>query len=144
MAKTMTMDARKELSRRSLAMWENANVDDPDAVFSADYANYQEPGAETGVASLSLDDWKSIVAQNHRAFPDLKLTVLMQVGEGDLVTTHWQFSGTQTGDYLGRPPTGRKAIWRGVQIDRFAGGRIVESWVNWDKYTLFADLGMLD
>jgi predicted ester cyclase len=138
----MSVEAQKELSRRSLAMWESTNTDDPDAVFSADYVNHQEPGAQHGVDTLSLDDWKSVVAQNRVAFPDLELTVLMQVAEGDLVATHWQFSGTQTGEYLRRAPTGRRATWRGVQIDRFAGGRIVESWVNWDKSTLFANLGM--
>lgn len=84
-----------------------------------------------------------MVEQNHVAFPDLKLTVLMQIGDGDRVATHWQFSGTQTGEYLGQAPTGKKATWKGVQIDRFEGGKIVESWVVWDKYTLFADLGML-
>jgi predicted ester cyclase len=140
----MTLDARKELSRRSLAMWESGSTDDPDAVFAPDYVNHQEPGAESGVGTLSLDDWKSVVAQNHAAFPDLKVTVLMQVAEGDLVATRWQFSAIQTGEYLGHAPTGLKATWRGIQIDRFAGGRIVESWVNWDKSTLFADLGMLE
>lgn len=142
-AQTMTADAQKELSRRSLAMWESTNSDEPDDVFSADYVNHQEPGAQSGITTLSLDDWKSIVAQNHAAFPDLKLTILKQVAESDIVVTHWQFSGSQTGRYLGQAPTGRKATWRGVQIDRFADGKIVESWVNWDKYTLITDLDML-
>jgi predicted ester cyclase len=138
----MSLDAQKELSRRSLAMWESGNAEDPDAVFAPDYVNHQEPGAQGGVETISLDDWKAVVAQNHMAFPDLAVTVLMQVAEGDLVATHWQFSGTQTGEYLGQAPTGRNAAWRGIQIDRFVDGRIVESWVNWDNSTLFADLGM--
>ena len=45
-----------------------------------------------------------------------------------------------TGTYLGRPPTGRRATWTGVQIDRFANGKIIESWVDWDKYRLFEAL----
>lgn len=143
MVQMVSVEAKKELSRRSLAMWESGNTDDPGAVFAPDYANHQEPGAQGGVGTLSLDNWKSVVAQNHIAFPDLKLTVLMQVAEGDFVATHWQFSGTQTGEYLGQPATGRKATWRGVQIDRIADGKIAESWVSWDKYTLFNDLDML-
>ena len=126
-AQAMSVEAMKDLSRRSLAMWESSNTDDPDAVFAADYANHQEPGAQGGVLTITLDQWKSVVAQNHTAFPDLKLTVFMQIAEGNLVATHWQFSGTQTGEYLGQAPTGKKATWRGVQIDRFADGKIVES-----------------
>jgi hypothetical protein len=33
--------------------------------------------------------------------------------------------------------------WTGVQIDRIADGKIVESWVDWDKYRLFETLGFL-
>ena len=50
---------------------------------------------------------------------------------------------TQTGIYLGHPPTGKRAIWTGVQIDRFENGKIVESWVDWDKYRLFETLGFV-
>jgi predicted ester cyclase len=142
-AQTMSLDAEKDLSRRSLAMWQSTTTDNPDEVFASNYVNHQEPGAQGGVGSIDLDQWKSVVAQNHTAFPDLKLTVLMQIAEGDRVATHWQFSGTQTGEYLGQAATDKKASWAGVQIDRFENGKIIESWVTWDKYTLFSDLGML-
>jgi predicted ester cyclase len=83
------------------------------------------------------------VAENHRAFSDFQVRILMQVAEGDVVATRWQFSATQTGAYLGHPPTGRRATWTSVQIDRFENGRIAESWFDWDKYRLFEALGFL-
>jgi len=69
--------------------------------------------------------------------------ILLQIAEGDLVATRWQFTAIQTGEYLGHPPTGKEATWTGVQIDRFGDGRIVESWVDWDKFRLFEQLGYL-
>ena len=44
---------------------------------------------------------------------------------------------------MGLPPTGTEITWTGVQIDRFEDGKIVESWVDWDKYRLFQGLGLV-
>jgi predicted ester cyclase len=140
---TMSLDKQKRLSRRSLEMWASNSTDRPDEVFAANYVNHQEPDAKGGVKTVDLAGWKKIVAENRRAFSDFQVRVLMQVAEGDLVATRWQFSATQTGEYLGHPPTGRRATWTGVQIDRFENGRIAESWVDWDKYRLFEALGFL-
>ncbi|MHA1573778.1 MAG: ester cyclase [Alphaproteobacteria bacterium] len=49
----------------------------------------------------------------------------------------------QTGEYFGHPPSGKRAIWTGVQIARVADGKIVESWVNWDKFRMFEALDFL-
>lgn len=139
----MTLDGNKDLSRRGLKMWASTDADLPEEVFAPGYVNHQESHAEGGVQSLDLAGWKQVVGENHRAFPDLQVEILMQIAEGDLVATRWQFSATQTGAYLGHPPSGRRATWTGIQIDRVDNGRIVESWVDWDKYRLFAQLGFL-
>ena len=141
---TMTMDVQKSLARRSLELWSSRSQDDPSEIFTADYVNYQEPLAAGGVKSIDLATWKTVVAANHKAFPDLTVEVLMQVGEGDSVATHWRFSATQTGTYEGLAPTGKAVSWTGMQIDRFENGRIRESWVSWDKYTMFEELGLIE
>lgn len=139
----MSLEQEKSLSRRSLEMWSSNNLDNPDDVFAKNYINHQEPDAKGGVKSLDLVEWKEVVAENHRAFSDFSVRILMQIAEGDLVATRWQFSAKQTGDYLGHSPTGKRANWTGVQIDRFEHGKIVESWVDWDKYRLFKELGFI-
>lgn len=138
------MDERRNLSRRSLGMWASGNSDRAEDIFADTYVNHQEPNAEGGVTSLDLAGWQDVVRQNHEAFPDLRVHILVQIAENDLVATRWRFEATQTGSYLGHPASGRRAVWSGVQIDRFADGRIVESWVDWDKYGLFAQLGFIE
>jgi len=139
----MSLDKEKKLSRRSLEMWGSGNADKPDEVFAEDYVNHQESAAEGSVEALDLAGWKAVVAENHRAFSDFQVTILMQIAEGDLVATRWQFAATHTGVYLDHPPTGKRATWTGVQIDRIANGKIAESWVDWDKYRLFEALGFV-
>mgnify|MGYP000869959153 CR=1 FL=1 len=140
----MTVDERKALARRSLGMWAADAPLEPDAVFAEDYVNHQEPMAAGGAGGLDRSGWAAVVEANHRAFPDLQVEILAQVAEGDRVATHWRFSATHAGTYEGRMATGRTATWTGVQIDRFAGGRIAESWVSWDKYGQFEQLGLLE
>ena len=141
--KIMPLEHEKSLSQRSLKMWGSNNTDKLEDIFARNYVNHQEPDAEGGVKSINLAGWKEVVAENHRAFSDFTVRILMQIAEGDLVATRWQFSATQTGVYLGHPPTGKRATWTGVQIDRFENGKIVESWVDWDKYRLFETLGFV-
>jgi len=140
----MTVDDMKRMARESLALWASDSTGRAEDIFSPNYLNHQEPAAAGGVKGVDLKGWKAIVAENHKAFSDFNVAVLTQVAEGDLVATRWQFEATQTGEYLGHPPSGKRATWTGVQIDRFEDGKIAESWVDWDKYRLFEALGFLD
>ncbi|MDQ1672826.1 MAG: hypothetical protein QOC98_1388 [Frankiaceae bacterium] len=69
------------------------------------------------------------VAPFRAAFPDVQMDVVALVGEGDTVVGHFRCSGTQTGEWMGRPATGgtfrdvREVYWFTVR-----DGRIVDSW----------------
>jgi predicted ester cyclase len=60
------------------------------------------------------------------AFSDFKITVEMQVAEGNKVASYWKMTGVHTGEYLGIPPTGKKATLFGIGIDEDQDGRISE------------------
>jgi predicted ester cyclase len=51
----------------------------------------------------------------------------------------WQ--ATQRKEWEGIPATGRKAKWTVVIIGRFAGDKLAEDWVEYDRYNLFRQLG---
>ena len=67
------------------------------------------------------------VAPFRTAFPDVRMETVALVGEGDTVVGHFRCSGTHTGPWMGRPPTGRavrdvrEVCWFPVR-----GGRIVD------------------
>ena len=123
-------------------MWASDNTDTPERVFTDDYINHQESDAKGGVTALNLEAWKDLVADYHDAFTDSDVVLVMQIAEGDLVATRWEFTATHSGDYMGAAPTNKRLTWTGIQIDRFDNGRIAESWVDWDKYRLFQGLGL--
>lgn len=136
-------DENKQLARRALEFWSSDSNDDTGQVFSEHYVNHQEPSIEGDVKDLDLDGWKALVAGHHAAFSESRVRIIMQIAENDLVATRWEFSVLHTGDYAGHAPTGKTAVWTGIEIDRIADGRIVESWVDWDKYRQLEMLGLL-
>jgi predicted ester cyclase len=135
---------QKDLSRRALQFWASNNSDSPEAVFAAGYVNHQEPDVEGGVTTKNLEAWKELVAGFHEAFSDSRVKVLMQIAEGDLVANRWAFTAVHTGSFMAAAPTGNEVTWTGVQIDRIENGKIVESWVDWDKYRFFQGIGLAD
>ena len=59
------------------------------------------------------------------------------MAEEDNVATRWTVRGTHQGEMMGAAATGNQVMFTGTQTDHISGGRIVESWSNWDA------LGML-
>jgi steroid delta-isomerase-like uncharacterized protein len=86
---------------------------------------------------------KQSAAGYRAAFPDLSLRIEDQCAEGELVCTRWTAVGTNTGEFWGLAPTGKQATVAGITIDRIAGGKIVESWTNWDALGLMQQLGVV-
>lgn len=139
----MSLDRHKELSRRAIQMWASDNPEAPETLFTQDYINHQESDVEGGVSRRSLEAWKDLVGGYHKAFSNSRVKVTLQIAEGDLVAIRWEITARQTGDYMGLAPTNKEVTWTGVSIDRFEDGKIVETWVDWDKYRLLQGLGLV-
>jgi steroid delta-isomerase-like uncharacterized protein len=77
------------------------------------------------------------------AFPDLDRKVDDLVAEGDRVVARWSATGTQTGPFMGMPPSGKVATNSGITIFRISGGRIVEEWSESDMLGLLQQVGAL-
>jgi|GEM_PF-5544223 len=60
-----------------------------------------------------------------------------------MVATRWRIIADHTGTFEGYRPTLKQSTWTGVTTDRFDNGTIVESWVNWDKYSFLKGLGLV-
>ena len=139
----MSLEDHKEMSRRAIEMWASNNNGTPEDVLSDNYVNHQESDVKGSADIRSLESWKELVADFHKGFSNCTTICLMQISEGELVATRFEFTATNTGEYLGQPPTGKEVTWTGIEIDRFENGKIAESWVDWDKYSFFQGLGFL-
>ena len=140
-----TIAVQKTISRKSIEWW-NSDLDtDPDSLFAEGYINHQEPiAASDGEKGVTLNELKSIVTSYHSAFPGTHVDIKMQIAEGNHVATHWTFTGVQKGTYQGLAPTNKTVSWSGISIDEYnEAGKIITTWVVWDKLTMFKTLGLI-
>jgi predicted ester cyclase len=77
------------------------------------------------------------------AFSDDHVTVEDQIAEGDKVACRWTWSFTHRGPFQGIAPTGKRVKLGGIHIDRFAGDKIVERWIEMDQVGLMQQLGAM-
>lgn len=78
------------------------------------------------------------------AFPDMDDRVQEQIAEGDVVVTRVRCIGTQEGPFRGLPPSGKRADFTAIGIDRFEGDYIIERSAHFDIADLMRQLGHTD
>lgn len=97
---------------------------------------------ETAMAALVSDPGlRTRVTSFRRAFPDLRVATDLLIAQDDLVAVHLTGRATHQGTFQGVPPTGRPWTATCTAIYRVAGGRINESWIDWDKLAIVEQIG---
>lgn len=79
----------------------------------------------------------------HTAFPDIHYTIEDMIAADDKVVTRVLVEGTHQDDFMGMSPTGRSFRITGINIDRFAGDKMVEHWAEYDMVTMMQQLGLV-
>lgn len=87
------------------------------------------------------DGVKAWVNKLRTAFPDVEDTVEEQIAEDNVVVTRVTLRGTQTGTWGALPPSGRRAEFPAIGIDRFRGDLVVERLALFDMADAMRQLG---
>jgi predicted ester cyclase len=85
---------------------------------------------------------RQLVGLYRAGFPDARCTVEDIIPDGDRVVVRWSAQATHTGPLLHLAPTGRPVSVRGIDIYRFAGDQIAETWISWDALSFCQQLGI--
>jgi predicted ester cyclase len=80
------------------------------------------------VAAPDVETAQQHVRGVRSTYPDLHVTVVCQIGEGDLVASRVVGRATHGGEWLGIRPTNKPVVMDAVNIDRVVDGKIVEHW----------------
>ena len=87
---------------------------------------------------------KQSIAAYRDAFPDIHITIEDIIDAADKVVYRWSGNGTFENEMMGLQPTHEKGDpVKGITIDRFEGGKVVESWSQWDTLTFMRDIGAI-
>ncbi|HUO57327.1 MAG TPA: ester cyclase [bacterium] len=116
------------------------NAHNPDAV--GDYCTEKfvdhnpDPDQKQGMEGL-----KAAFKGLFTAFPDLHVTVEQVAAEGDLAIARITMSGTQKGDYMGMPASGKKFKIGGIDIVKIKDGKATDRWGYGDSMAMMRQLG---
>lgn len=87
------------------------------------------------------DGYIRMFAALRAAFPDLAVMVDTLVADDDQVAIAYTITGTHRGPFLGVSASGKSIHARGVQIARFADGKMVERWGSSDQLGILQQIG---
>jgi steroid delta-isomerase-like uncharacterized protein len=86
------------------------------------------------------DAWMQNAQVMHSAFPDVAGHIDDIFSSGDRVAVRLTMTGTQDGEFLGIPATGRTVEYTSIEIYRVAGGLLAEEWISSDMATMMRQL----
>jgi predicted ester cyclase len=87
--------------------------------------------------------FKRFAAAFRAGVPDVRFASDLLVAEGDMVVSYARISGTQTGELMGMPATGRRFEIVNADLCRFtAEGLIAEHWGVRDMIGMLRQLGV--
>jgi steroid delta-isomerase-like uncharacterized protein len=134
-------EENKAIVRRLMEeVWTKGDLSSADQSFSANYTHHDTSTPDFGPGP---EGEKKRATLYRSAFPDLQFMVEDVIAEGDTVSVRWSSQGTHRGPLSGIAPSGKKVSVSGMTLLRFAGGKIVEGWVNWDALGLLQQLDVV-
>ena len=121
--------SNKELEKQIFdELYNKRNVDIIDEMMAPEWVDRHMEKLMPG-GNSSREGLKQFTLATHRAFPDMEVTIEDMIAEDDKVVVFFSTKGTHTGEpFMGMEATGQTMMSSIMVIDRWADGKIVESW----------------
>lgn len=134
----MSIEQNKTVVRGFIEqVWNGHRPDLSDQYMVKDVVYHDAPGLD------SLENVRNFIAANLNSFPDLKVSIDIELAEGDLVVQHQTIRGTHKGKLMGIPASGNQIDFPGVFIFRISTGKISEFWGLGDNMVLMQQIGAI-
>jgi len=129
----------ESIIRKVVGYFNNGDLDGYLGLYAEDTAlHYLPPGMPGGVAGARL-----FYGMFMAAFPDIHVDIKDILVEGDRAAVRIILTGTQKGELMGVPASGKPISVSAISILRFAGGKCVERWSELDMMGLMTQIGAI-
>ncbi len=118
--------------------WNMGNLDVMDDVVSPEYKRRIPGGRLNGI-----DAFKEHIASTRVAFPDFHCRIDGFVEENGAGVVSYTTTGTNSGELNGLPSSGRQFESSGMTWFNVRDGKVIEEWELYDRYDVFAQLGLV-
>ena len=134
----MSLEKNKTIVRRFVEEFNKRNFAIIDELVSPDYVDHEHQ-------LRGLEGLKQFMTIEFKGFPDFRMTIEDMIAEGDKVWVRFRETGTQTGEYCGLAPTGKKFAITAVHNFRIVNGKVVEDIFSVsDDLKFYKQLGVIE
>jgi len=139
---TTVANNKKVLTRLIDEAFNNRNLDILPEVLHPDFVNHQE------VFPLEAKKGPAVFNELYSAFfnifSDVKADYTHIISEGDFIVARDFISGTNDGELMGKPATGKKVKFEVFHLYRVQDGKLIERWGLTDDMSLMKQLGVIE
>jgi steroid delta-isomerase-like uncharacterized protein len=138
--KQMSTEHNKELCRRLYAAVSTGDFDALDQLIAPNFIEHEmvDPGMPAGREGM-----KTLFRMVRQAMPDMVMTVEDMVAEGERVAVRAVMSGTQTGEFMGIPASGKRVAMTVMDLHRIENNQFTEHWGVSDMLGLMTQIGAI-
>jgi steroid delta-isomerase-like uncharacterized protein len=130
-------DDAKSLLTRFYGEINAGNLDVVDELIADDFVEHEEfPGI-----SQDKEGVRQFFSIFRAAFPDMRMEPHDVLADGDLLCCRATMSGTQRGEFMGMPPSGKRFEVTGFDLLRVREGKVTEHWGLMDAMKMMQQLG---
>jgi steroid delta-isomerase-like uncharacterized protein len=119
-------------------IWNKGNVEVIDKFYTPNFKNHHPNIPEVS----DFASFKKWVVEVHKTLPDFHATIEDMIAEEDKIAVRWTVTGTQKGEFMGIPPTGKKVRFEGMTVYRFEGDKVAEMWWVSNEIAILRQLGV--
>lgn len=119
------------------------NLELMDELVAVDFVNHNLLATGEASQSIGVDSYRKEAIGFRSVFPDIVVTIIHLLADGDKVISHVQMRGTHKKEFMGVPATDKRVEWSAISIVRLANGKIAERWNIADRYSLLQQLGAI-
>ena len=138
---SLTVEEKRHVVQRiSREVFGEGKLEVVDELIAPDFLDHDPlPGLPADREGL-----KTAVTLFRTAFPDFDVNLAHSLVDGDSVVDHITATGTQQGEFMGIPPTGKRIHTAVIVISRLdEQGRIKERWQRFGAMALLQQLGVI-
>jgi steroid delta-isomerase-like uncharacterized protein len=138
--KPMLTEQNKVLCRRLYAAVSSGDFDAIDQIVAPNFVEHEmvAPGMPSGREGM-----KALFMMVRQAMPDMVMTPEDIVVEGDRVAVRAVMKGTQTGAFMGIPPSGKHVEITVMDLHRIENNQFTEHWGVSDMLALMTQIGAI-
>lgn len=131
----------EKLSEQILKLWNEGDFTVLKDTYTPDFVRY----LPVGEAKDGRDAMARHVSDLRTQYPDLRITIVDKIYDGQTYVSRWRFEGTDLGETESWPvpPTSKKVDFIGTNIYHLEGGKLVDEHVYYDALGVMQQLGLI-